>query len=450
MTTRELILAQKFLKLITDLATDSDGSIGYRKYADKVLEDITGLQGVVTKVLSAEVPTQAASRVINHPYSHNILIMLMDEDDFNALNELSVVAHEAYVLSMTTRKNRTKQTQKAYNYLLHLYRDGIEALREKYKYSQSIKKRFKSQFDGLSKYLDRPNYGNHTGHYYTDDDDDDYDDYLYDADEDDDDDDVDETDYRRFQKRPMSRDMEEILRTIRSDEDERVDYERNNLRSNPRYDAERFRDTDYDFSGKAALERISDKMETMVEGMQLMLNRMYGKDVSDILIPYTPAQPIPIETQPKPPIQSKPLSDVNDLLDNVREQAPSQFETGLIPNPSMFIDPDKMTREQCILLYNKLSDHLRVVDSSNQQTGSGPRTGVVFGEDNPPAPYEGDDDEEDEPIEEPHEDEAAASDVVAATEEVIIVTSNPQPDEPSVTPADRFNEKQSNKNNPKK
>lgn len=275
MTTNEAAKAKRLIKRLRDLSSDESGAQAYRNYADKVLQDVSGLEHVATLVLSHKNPGMAALRIIQHPRSAALAKMLFDEDEFNVLNQLVSVAYMAKMISLKPKRQRTNSDAKTYHYLAKLYKDGTKALCEKYGYGVSGKKAMKRQFGALRNYIE-----NHENGFDDDglfDEDTDYGDSDLDleddpfASDDDDDDLFDEDDDRRNS-------VSELIEELRAHGFQIIPPKRPiGLPENYRPDT--MPEVNFDFTGKATLEIISDRLLSICEGMQLVLNRIYGCEV---------------------------------------------------------------------------------------------------------------------------------------------------------------------------
>lgn len=275
MTTNEAAKAKRLIKRLRDLSSDESGAQAYRNYADKVLQDVSGLEHVATLVLSHKNPGMAALRIIQHPRSAALAKMLFDEDEFNVLNQLVSVAYMAKMISLKPKRQRTNSDAKTYHYLAKLYKDGTKALCEKYGYGVSGKKAMKRQFGALRNYIE-----NHENGFDDDglfDEDADYGDSDLDleddpfASDDDDDDLFDEDDDRRNS-------VSELIEELRAHGFQIIPPKRPiGLPENYRPDT--MPEVNFDFTGKATLEIISDRLLSICEGMQLVLNRIYGREV---------------------------------------------------------------------------------------------------------------------------------------------------------------------------
>lgn len=272
MTTNEAAKAKRLIKRLRDLSSDESGAQAYRNYADKVLQDVSGLEHVATLVLSHKNPGMAALRIIQHPRSAALAKMLFDEDEFNVLNQLVSVAYMAKMISLKPKRQRTNSDAKTYHYLAKLYKDGTKALCEKYGYGVSGKKAMKRQFGALRNYIE-----NHENGFDDDglfDEDADYGDSDLDLEDDpfaSDDDLFDEDDDHRNS-------VSELIEELRAHGFQIIPPKRPiGLPENYRPDT--MPEVNFDFTGKATLEIISDRLLSICEGMQLVLNRIYGREV---------------------------------------------------------------------------------------------------------------------------------------------------------------------------
>lgn len=387
MRPKESMKAKKFLNRLINLASDTSGGMGYRVYADRLIQDVTGLENVVTKVLSTSNPVLAAYRLMDHPYSENLAELLLDPDDSIILADLVVVLYEATQLARTPKRKRNKKTLKAYRYLMDLYRTGIKKLQAKYKYDSSPKQVYKRRFEDLDRHLNR----GYNDYYYDlsyrdDDDDDDLDDL------DDDDEDLleDDAEYqynlnyerlpkpngatrpRRASRTPMSDNLDDIMSIPAEYERDGDDLSRdqiinrlaNSMRENPEYNPADTEDVNFDFSGKIAIQNISDKMESLVEGMQLILNRLYGRELTEVdeipnLVKPAPHKPEIIVDHNKTSHQIPSKHNVNPELND--------FIGGLL-SLKCFENIEHLDRKECIKLYNSITRALEGIGIDENET----------------------------------------------------------------------------------
>lgn len=382
MTRSDIAQARRFCENMKGLMMDASGGLGYRPYADKVLYDITGLDKVGTKILASKNPYLAANRFSSHPISKNLARIFWDEDcskALQALNDLVVCAYQAAQISTKPRKSITRDDQRAWEYLRKLYSNGIRTIRENYGYDQSSKNRFKEQFADLRDYSKgRGGYGGSLLPIF-DDDEDEEDSDLFETDpnlairgirkptpivpadddalfgldlngDDDEDDDGDEDDSLPLDPRKAAA-MARILRL------------QDDLRENPTYSPEKVRNVDYDFTGKATLETIADRMESLLEGIELIVSRMYGREMTE-LTPHPEAGEEPESDDEEGFIQ--PPAEVKPSEEPAKVVMPEQFFQRMLAG-----DFSMLTTTECIKIYNSLSDQLTALANDRVQYDAG-------------------------------------------------------------------------------
>jgi len=267
-------MAKRFVKQLNDLSMDETGAQSYRNYADKLLQDISGLEHVATIVLSHRNPGMAAVRLIQHPRSQGLAKMLLNDSDFKILNQLVSIAYMAKQIALKGKRQVTKDDAKTYRYLAKLYKKAVKTLKEKYGYNLSSKHHVKDQFASVRNFI------NNSDDEFEFDDDffDDETDELSFGDDDDDGDDgfdiFDEDDDRRIP-------VDELIAELRQNGYQVIPpAQPAGLPKN--YNPLGMPEVNFDFSGKATLEIISDRLLTIAEGLQLVLNRIYGREVNFI------------------------------------------------------------------------------------------------------------------------------------------------------------------------
>lgn len=183
---------------IFDIIDDETGHPSYRKYLDKVVEDIFGVEAVGTKFLMAGNQFKYIKQLLNDPESKQLCQMLLRKEDVVLLNQLVRAAYDiSYIANKPKKKISTKDI-KSYRYLTELYSKSVNKLRKKYKVEYiDSKKSYKDKYSDLDKLA-----GNHrskTPYYSIEDDflEDDDDESLFDfMDDEEDDDEID--DYTGF------------------------------------------------------------------------------------------------------------------------------------------------------------------------------------------------------------------------------------------------------------
>lgn len=172
---------------IFEIVEDETGHASYRRYFDKVLKDLFGLEDVITTFLMSTNQFKYLKKMMNDPDSKPFIQMLLKDEDIKTLYDLVRVAYDSMQIYNKPKKNVTSKDIKAYRYLTKLYAQGIKAMRKKYKVEDIGKKEYKHKYSELDRSLGgKSSYK--TPYYnldYLDDNDEDFGD-LYEDDEDDD------------------------------------------------------------------------------------------------------------------------------------------------------------------------------------------------------------------------------------------------------------------------
>lgn len=175
---------------IFEIVEDETGHASYRRYFDKVLKDIFGLEDAITSFLMSTNQFKYLKKLMNDPDSKPFIQMLLKNEDVKTLYDLVRVAYDSMQIYNKPKKNVTSKDIKAYRYLTKLYSQGIKTLRKKYKVEDIGKKEYKHKYSELDRFLGGK-ISHKTPYYnldYLDDNDEDFGD-LYEDDDDDEEDD---------------------------------------------------------------------------------------------------------------------------------------------------------------------------------------------------------------------------------------------------------------------
>ena len=174
---------------IFEIVEDETGHASYRRYFDKVLKDLFGLEDVITSFLMSTNQFKYLKKLMNDPDSKPFIQMLLKNEDVKTLYDLVRVAYDSMQIYNKPKKNVTSKDIKAYRYLTKLYSQGIKTLKKKYKVEDIGKKEYKHKYSELDRFLGgKASYK--TPYYnldYLDDNDEDFGD-LYEDDDDEEDD----------------------------------------------------------------------------------------------------------------------------------------------------------------------------------------------------------------------------------------------------------------------
>ncbi|MCM1214116.1 MAG: hypothetical protein NC548_06300 [Lachnospiraceae bacterium] len=273
MNHNDALLAKRFVKRLSDLATDESGTQAYRNYADKLLQDISGLEHVATIVLSHKTPGVAALRLINHPRSKALAKMLFNEQDVKVLDELVIMAYMAKQIALKGKRQVTKDDVKTYKYLAKAYKKAVNALKEKYGYDVSTKKHVKERFSAVRGLINGDDDFGFDEDLFDDDDE-----LDLDLDGDDSDDGFDDMFGDEESNADNRIPVDELLEELRQHGYKIIPpAQPAGLPKN--YNPMAMPEVNFDFTGKATLEIISDRLLAIAEGLQLVLNRIYGREI---------------------------------------------------------------------------------------------------------------------------------------------------------------------------
>ena len=174
---------------IFEIVEDETGHASYRRYFDKVLKDIFGLEDAITSFLMSTNQFKYLKKLMNDPDSKPFIQMLLKNEDVKTLYDLVRVAYDSMQIYNKPKKNVTSKDIKAYRYLTKLYSQGIKTLKKKYKVEDIGKKEYKHKYSELDRFLGGK-ISHKTPYYnldYLDDNDEDFGD-LYEDDDDEEDD----------------------------------------------------------------------------------------------------------------------------------------------------------------------------------------------------------------------------------------------------------------------
>lgn len=138
---------------IFEVADDETGNSSYRKYFDKVLKDIFGIDGIITSFMMSRNQFKAIHQMMNNPDLKPFCQMMLREEDVKILHDMVRVAYDAAQIALKPKKRISSGDIKAYRYLTKLYTEGIKTLRKKYGQGKSEKKKYKDKYSNLSSML---------------------------------------------------------------------------------------------------------------------------------------------------------------------------------------------------------------------------------------------------------------------------------------------------------
>lgn len=177
-------------KSIFNIANDNTGHASYRKYFDKVINDIFDYEGLITEFMMSQNMHNCIEDMLKDSDMHQFCQMLLREEDVNTVKDLVRVAYDAAQIANKPKKCISTSDIKSYRYLMDLYFKGIKAMRKKYNNFNDNKKIYKTKYSSLNatlnhKHKSKDNYEFNL--FYDDDEDDEsFDDIFVDDDEDED------------------------------------------------------------------------------------------------------------------------------------------------------------------------------------------------------------------------------------------------------------------------
>lgn len=174
---------------IFEVADDETGNSSYRKYFDKVVNDIFGLNSIITTFMMTPNQFKSIHKMMKDPELKQFCQMMLSDKDIKIVKEMVRVAYDAAQIALKPKKSVSSGDIKAYRYLTKLYTEGIKTLRKKYGQSKSEKKKYKDKYSTLSSMLGDNKSPDYSLSFLSDIDDD-YLDIFDDEDEDDEDEDV--------------------------------------------------------------------------------------------------------------------------------------------------------------------------------------------------------------------------------------------------------------------
>ena len=352
-----VLMSRRLVRTLRNLISDNMGQDTYTPYADRILEYITGVPYMASRVLGAANPMSEAAKFIRSEATRDFAMVLCGENEaaLNGLYSAVVCLYQMDQISHISKKHLTKDDIKAYK----IYRKSAKAIIRKlcddYSTAKSQKALAKSIVADGMEYVNRLNYSTLFDLEDDEDDDDEFD--L----EDDDEDDGDIDRILRDRRRAVTTgdfDGDDSQLALSADE---IGIEPQFGRA--RRDAVKLPpDIDYDFSGKATLDVIADRLEAILETNQIIINRLYGRELrvdekaeSDEPLVEDIAKPNPAYEQMikkmgyhRPPVKSQRIDPTMVKL----------FKT--IQNA----DLGSLSRQDLIQIYNSLGVQLAALSHS--------------------------------------------------------------------------------------
>src|SRR5699024_7661248 len=99
------------------MARDQYGNIANTAFADRVIEDVTGVRNFCSLVLSSNRPLSTISKAVRGPYG-DALLLFFNVSFHDSRVEMVLALAEA----TRVKQGKKKSTKNAYRYLISLYR----------------------------------------------------------------------------------------------------------------------------------------------------------------------------------------------------------------------------------------------------------------------------------------------------------------------------------------
>lgn len=365
---------------IFEVADDETGNSSYRKYFDKVLKDIFGIDGIITSFMMSRNQFKVIHQMMNNPELKSFCQMMLREEDVKILHDMVRVAYDAAQIALKPKKRVSSGDIKAYRYLTKLYTEGIKTLRKKYGQGKSEKKKYKDKYSSLSSMLGKrtnPSYNlSLMDELYEDDDPSN----IFDDEDDEDDSQFDMENFdlddlpTQFMIstddlwKPPSKGKKLIidssypelaLRYVGDDEDDEEESESSQASQSdeelimPEGQFQRY--------ALSIFEKLLQGLEKKNEADENSMEDKEATDMEEGNIP-DPDPKVPFDNTPKPdPIVT------NDLVNKQTEESvlPSTI-TGTSEDSVTLKDYKNMTREECINEFNKNSGVMTNVTSTTE------------------------------------------------------------------------------------
>ena len=428
-----VIRSRRIIANLRNLITDENGREIYTPYADQIFQYLTGRQNLVSRVLGSVHPVQSAAELMRNPRTRKLAIILSEDDDntLDVLYCMVVCLYRMNVMSQLPKKKVTKEVAKLFASYRKMVAKGLKRMRSSLGYGESEKDFAKEEMAPLYNYAKRRSRG--SSFFVLDDDDDE----LFDDEDDEDEDLTDQV--LRMRREKASTILDDSGLALSADEigiDPEIEEPIRQAHKMPR-------EVNYDFTGKATLDVIADRLEAILESNQLIINRLYGRkiesDDNDL-----PSGQFPLADPDEPLVEG--LDRSNEAFENfIRQQETVKVNPVLEAKLNALSKADfkNMSVSDMISLYNSLTDELEgFVNTSDTRVFNNPT--VV------PQPVVEEDEEEEEPdysdIDEGMQimpDEADPKPAEEVKEEPKAPEVTDPEDSPFPTVADQFNSERS-------
>ena len=129
------------------MARDQYGNIANTAFADRVIEDVTGVRNFCSLVLSSTRPLATISKAVRGPYGDSLLLF------FNvSFHDSRVEMVLALAEATRVKQGKKKSTKNAYRYLISLYRQAVKRAKKLITGSDKSVNTYKAVFNSLANF----------------------------------------------------------------------------------------------------------------------------------------------------------------------------------------------------------------------------------------------------------------------------------------------------------
>lgn len=129
------------------MARDQYGNIANTAFADRVIEDVTGVRNFCSLVLSSTRPLATISKAVRGPYG-DALLLFFNVSFHDSRIEMVLALAEA----TRVKQGKKKSTKNAYRYLISLYRQAVKRAKKLITGSDKSVNTYKAVFNSLANF----------------------------------------------------------------------------------------------------------------------------------------------------------------------------------------------------------------------------------------------------------------------------------------------------------
>ena len=129
------------------MARDQYGNIANTAFADRVIEDVTGVRNFCSLVLSSNRPLSTISKAVRGPYG-DALLLFFNVSFHDSRVEMVLALAEA----TRVKQGKKKSTKNAYRYLISLYRQAVKRAKKLITGSDKSVNTYKAIFSSLANF----------------------------------------------------------------------------------------------------------------------------------------------------------------------------------------------------------------------------------------------------------------------------------------------------------